>query len=337
MRLAPAQKLLLQGFASAGRLNSMLWGPGSPQRSRLTQPVGKTLTLNGWSMYYEEAGSGPVVLFVHGGFPSLVTHLQREQAKTWTWSWECDFARHYRFIWYDRRGCYRSSSPLHGYGFETQAADIADLLDSLHINSVHLIGSSAGGPIAILFAATHPSRVRSLTLAGTGLQLFPENDPIVQIIKDYRRAVSASGVQALLDSRPPKAMASFEALWEQPEYEQRGQLEECLRHEEDLRVRTAAVAPDIRGHFYQIELAAFQAYMEADLQPHAELIRCPSLVVHGNADRMVPVEWGRSLAQSLHGSQLKIVPKGSHSLVQRSEEIRAAILDFMHGAHQKAE
>lgn len=122
--------------------------------------------LNWTCLYYESAGRGAPVVFVHGGFPSLAT--RHEGFGTWQWAWECDFAARFHFVWYDRRGCWRSQSPSHDYQLENQAQDLARLLDHLHIDAAHVIGSSAGGPIAIAFAALWPERTRSLLLAGTG-------------------------------------------------------------------------------------------------------------------------------------------------------------------------
>ncbi len=55
--------------------------------------------------------------------------------------------------------------------------------DALNIPSAHVIGSSARGPISLTFAAIYPQRVRSLTLAGTGTDLFPVDAPVSNLIR----------------------------------------------------------------------------------------------------------------------------------------------------------
>jgi len=60
--------------------------------------------LNGFEVYYEEGGTGQPLVFVHGGFASLETSFVAPGP--YDWSWEHDFARHFRLVWYDRRGCY---------------------------------------------------------------------------------------------------------------------------------------------------------------------------------------------------------------------------------------
>ena len=111
------------------------------------------------------------MVYVHGGFASLATVLR--PLNPFDWGWEHDFAAQFHFVTYDRRGCYRSSSPDTGYDLLTHVHDLTGLLDHLCIAAAHIIGSSAGGPIAIMFAATQPERVRSLVLTGTALDLFP--------------------------------------------------------------------------------------------------------------------------------------------------------------------
>ena len=103
--------------------------------------------VNGFEMYYEDGGEGPALVFIHGGFPSLQSALNAPVP--YDWGWERDFAQHFHFVWYDRRGCYRSASPPEGYDLLNQARDLEGLLDYLHIPSTHLIGSSAGGPILV--------------------------------------------------------------------------------------------------------------------------------------------------------------------------------------------
>jgi pimeloyl-ACP methyl ester carboxylesterase len=132
-------------------------------------------TINDCQLYYEAAGGGPAAIYVHGGFARLDTVLRDPEEQAC--GWEHDFARACHFIAYDRRGCARSSSPVGGYDLVTQARDLAGLLDHLHIDAAHVIGSPAGGPIALTFAALYPARTRSLILTGTAIDLFPPGEP----------------------------------------------------------------------------------------------------------------------------------------------------------------
>jgi pimeloyl-ACP methyl ester carboxylesterase len=86
-------------------------------------------SLNNCELFYQTAGHGTPLVYIHGGFASLETLLRARQGIEW--DWEYDFAATFQFISYDRRGCYRSSSPDAGYDLVTEAHDLAALLDHL--------------------------------------------------------------------------------------------------------------------------------------------------------------------------------------------------------------
>ena len=301
-------------------------------RHTMTQPpeVGTT-NINGCDIFHEWGGSGETIVFVHGGFPNLTTLIRREEAAAWTWGWEHDFAERSRFVWYDRRGCYRSSTPSDGYDLHNQVEDLDQLMDDLDIDTCHLIGSSAGGPISLLFAATRPSRIRSLALCGTASDLFPDDDSATQQIKAYIEAIERAGNDALLSARPPGTEVFLDALWEPDEARERGETDE---YETRLGLETEqalALPPQERQHYYAIEAKAMQAYMNLDLHRNLAAVSCRTLVVHGENDRMVPLTWGESLAAELPNAQLHTVPNGPHGLVTRSPEVRSMLLQFCLG------
>jgi len=292
-------------------------------------PRAGSSSINGCHIYHEQGGAGDAVVFVHGGFPSLITALCRPEAQGWAWYWELDFAESYRFIWYDRRGCHRSSSPACGYELKNQVRDLEQLLDELSVSSCHIIDSSAGGPISILFAANHPSRVQSLVLCGTALDLFPPDDKATQAILVYMEAVDRDHPDAILNQRPKGTEASLDALWEPEEAEVRGDSDTYQSRLARLVEQAKALPLEERRRYYDIELQAIRAYMQVDLRPCASHIACPAMVVHGENDRTVPVAWGKELAKALSGSRLEVIAGGSHGLITRSRAVRQLILQFL--------
>jgi pimeloyl-ACP methyl ester carboxylesterase len=285
--------------------------------------------VNGTRLYYEAAGEGAPVVFAHGGFPSLAMRL--EDFSTWQWTWEWDFATHFHFVSYDRRGCWRSASPDDGYALENQAADLLGLLDHLHLDSVHLIGSSAGGPVSMVFAARWPLRVRSLTLAGTGLNLWSqEEDPITNLMREQLALLRRLGAEAAFEQRPAGVETSVEILWRPEEEAARGRLDAYLEQEKRLAQRAEQLPMQERVHYYAVELASISAYMEHDVRVDAARITAPTLVLHGSDDRAVPVGWGREIAETIPGATLYVVEGGGHSLVHRTREGREIVMDWLH-------
>ena len=121
---------------------------------------------DGVKLYYEEAGQGAPILFVHefmGEYRSWEAQLRY-------------FSRRYRCIAYNARGYPPSDVPasVEDYGFEHQRAGILAMLDGLGIDRAHIVGLSMGAFATFYFGMKWPERALSLTLAGIGSGSMPE-------------------------------------------------------------------------------------------------------------------------------------------------------------------
>ena len=286
-------------------------------------------TVNGFEMYYRVAGTGEPVVYVHGGFPSLESVLLDLRRDGTDWGWEHDFADHFRFVSYDRRGCYRSSCPEDGYGLIDMAEDLEGLLDELRIPSVHLVGSSAGGPIATAFAATRADRTRSLTLTGTASNLFPPDDGVTKVVVEQIGCLMELGPEAAFDRRPAGVEVSLGVLWEPPEQSERGTLAEYWERQRLLNRRAEGIPRALRVRHYAAELKTIKGYTDVDVSEYARQVRVPTLVLHGSNDREVPAEWGRELARTIPKARLEVFDGASHSLVIRDPTARQRVIDFI--------
>ena len=110
-------------------------------------------------LYYEEAGQGEPIIFVHGH--SLDHRMWDEQFSV--------FAKKYHVIRYDLRGYGLSSSQTEDYQF-THAEDLVTLMDSLHIQKAHIVGLSLGGFITADMLAYFPERMLSAFLASGNIR-----------------------------------------------------------------------------------------------------------------------------------------------------------------------
>lgn len=113
---------------------------------------------NGY-LYYEEAGEGVPLIFVHGH--SLDCRMWDRQFYV--------FARNYRTIRYDLRGYGKSSPQSEDYQF-THVEDLVALMDSLHIDKAHIVGLSLGGYIGTDMLGWFPERMLSAVLASGNLR-----------------------------------------------------------------------------------------------------------------------------------------------------------------------
>lgn len=141
---------------------------GSPVISRTVSEIVKGHSLvvkqgrievgNG-SLYYEEAGTGEPVIFVHGH--SLDHRMWNEQFPV--------FAKKYRAIRYDLRGYGISSPQTEDYQF-THVEDLRTLMDSLHIKKAHIVGLSLGGFVGADMLGCFPERMLSAFLASGNIR-----------------------------------------------------------------------------------------------------------------------------------------------------------------------
>ena len=278
-------------------------------------------------MFYDVRGEGEVIVFIHGGFPSLDMHLRADP--TGAWGWEMDFTTDFRCVMYDRRGCWLSSRPESGYDLENQARDLVELLDYLEVKSAHVIGSSAGGPIAILFATRFPERVKTLVLAGTASHLWPDDDPVTRLVKEQLEILYKQGAAVAWERRPEGVELSLDVLWEREEMAERGSL---VEYEARVNGLVAKSGLEDREAWYETQLRSIDAYIDKDLSVECERVRAPTLVVHGARDREVPVDWGRDLAAKVPGAEFRLYRDEPHSIVHGSRRVREDLMAFFRKA-----
>jgi pimeloyl-ACP methyl ester carboxylesterase len=143
--------------------------------------TGDYAEVNGVRLYYEMAGEGEWVVLLHAG----IAH---------SGMWDENFAalaERFHVVRYDRRGYGRSLMPVGDYA---HVDDLAGLLDHLGIASAHFIGCSDGGRVLLEFALTHPSRVRSLILSGSGLRGYEFSDVVMTYAEDNDNAFMAGDI-----------------------------------------------------------------------------------------------------------------------------------------------
>jgi 3-oxoadipate enol-lactonase len=215
-------------------------------------------------------------------------------------------------IVYDHRGVGASSRMEEPFTIAQLAEDAAGLLDALELDSAHVIGISMGGMIAQELALAHPEHVRTLTLGctycgGEGSSL--SSPEVLQRLAegmmsgDRERAIrTAWEVNVSADFADDPAYATFRANG----------------------LERAVAIP--------VVMAQMQAIAGHDTLARLPQLRMPTLVVHGAADQVIPVENGRLIASQIPGSDLEIFDGVGHLFFwerpERSAELvreRAAI------------
>lgn len=227
------------------------------------------------------------------------------------------FSREYQLIAFDNRGAGRSDKPDVPYTMEMMADDLAGLLDAIGINSAHIQGISMGGMIAQHFALRYPERVTSLTLGCT---------------------TCGGPHSAMIDAETTSFMQSLPKL--PPEEGTRELLRLCMSQEfidknpdliEQIVAKMLEHPAPPHGMMRQL-----QAIMGHDTYEHLPEIKAPTMVIAGDADRLIPVENSRILASKIPGAELVILKNMGHMFgFEAEDETNRIMLDFLR-RHRRA-
>lgn len=166
--MKPGRRTLMKwGLATAGlplmsqALSSVADGKPTPQGT--SERGGSLATLRpGLQIYYKDEWFGAPWLQSE---PAVFLHGNLETQSIW-FGWVPRMAQHFRVLLPDLPGFGRSTVPADfEWTLENYAKTTADFLDSLGVESAHIIGAKTGGAIAMQFAATYPKRTRTLVVA----------------------------------------------------------------------------------------------------------------------------------------------------------------------------
>ena len=227
----------------------------------------------------------------------------------------CDFAR---VISFDRRGS-GLSDPMNGPPtLEDQMDDVLAVMDAAGCERVALLGFLEGGPLAMLFAATHPDRVSALVLYATFARArwAPDYDWVPQ--DDEREARLEASFAHWGQGTIPRALAPSKA--DDPAFrEWAGRMERYSASPGTIRKIMAAVG-------------------ETDVRHVLPTIRVPTLIMHRRDDTFIKVEHSRYLADHIPGARY-VELEGSESMfaVGDSEAVLGEIEEFLTGARHVRE
>jgi class 3 adenylate cyclase len=228
------------------------------------------------SIAYQTIGEGPIDVVL---IPQWLSNIEQY--------WEHPAAAHFlrrigsfaRLIIFDKRGTGLSDAVAHTQTLEERIDDVLAVMDAVGSEQAVVLGTSEGGPMAAVFAATHPERCRSLILLGACARWlhapdYPAGRPREVAEMYAERWIAGWGSGASLSVLAPSLARDerFRRWW--------GRFE---RHS----VRPGMVRPII------------DAINDTDVRAVLGAIRVPTLVIHRRGDRLVDVGNGRYLADNI--------------------------------------
>lgn len=270
---------------------------------------------------HTDGGDGPAFLALHGGMGGYDQSLILAEALLGK-------SPDYRVIALSRPG-YLGTPRTSGDTAEEQADLFAALLDRLGVQRAIVAAVSAGGPSAIAFAARHPARCAGLILMSTASGRFDVPDYVLKRLGWFGWLIRVPGLLSLLAwlrGRQPEKVAA-RAIGDPAlvrttlDHLEAGPLLLSL-----LRSTFDRLAERMPG-----TMAETAGFASLPPLPFAE-VRAPTLVIHGDADQVVPFSHGERSAREIAGAELHVVAGGGHTcLFTHLDEVRERAKAFLAG------
>ncbi len=260
-------------------------------------------------LYYEDHGSGRPVVLIHGWPLS---------GRSWERQVPVLLDAGYRVITYDRRGFGESAKPVSGYDYDTLAADLHSLIQKLDLHDVVLVGFSMGGGEVARYFGTYGSERVSRAVFISAIPPFllkaPDNPAGVE-------GAVFEGIKAgIVADRPAFLTAFFSNFYNVDVFGGSRISDEALR----LSWNIGSMASP-KG-----TLDCVSAWL-TDFRNDLARISVPTLIVHGDADRICPLPvTGTRMHETIRGSSLVVVKGGCHGLNwTHADELNKALIGFL--------
>src|SRR5579863_6756729 len=260
-------------------------------------------------LYYEDHGSGQPVVLIHG-YPL--------SSASWEKQVPVLLDAGYRVIAYDRRGFGKSSQPTTGYNYDTFAEDLRHIVTHLKLRDFVLVGFSMGGGEVARYIGKYGS-------------------------KDVSKAVIIGGVPPYLlkteDNPEGVDGAVFEGIKKTVAADRYAFFTEFFKnfYNTDVHLGKRVSEQAIQASWNTAAIASAHASLACvptwyeDFRNDVAKIDVPTLVIHGDSDRIVPfAAAGQRTAKLVNGAELVVIKDGPHNVAwTHAEEVNQALVTFL--------
>ncbi len=263
------------------------------------------------SLAYSDYGKGQPVIFIHG-WPS-----SREM---WEYQLADTVNAGYRVIKYDRRGFGKSSKPWTGYDYDTLAADLHQLIEQLNLQKVILVGFSMGGGEVVRYIANYGEE------------------------KIERIALLSSIIPYLLKTKDnPEGVDKkvFDDMAEGIKNDRIGFLDDFGKMFFGVGFLSKPLSTPLLNYYHHLTTVATQqatlecakSFSTTDFRNDVSKITVPTLIVHGDSDKVVPFEASsKRTAEMIPDAELIIYQDGPHGIFYTHRELlNKDLLNFFAG------
>ena len=260
-------------------------------------------------LYYEDHGSGNPVVLIHG-YPLSGASWDKQVAVL--------LAAGHRVITYDRRGFGKSSHPTTGYNYDTFAEDLHKLVTQLKLRDFALVGFSMGGGEVARYLGKYGSKGVSKAVFISSVPPFLLKTP------DNPEGVDGTvfdGIQkAIVADRYAFFTEFFKNFYNTDLFLGKRISEQAVQASWNIAAGASATA----------SLACVPTWYE-DFRKDLSRIDVPTLVIHGDADRILPITAsGLRTAKLIKGARLLVVKDGPHCITwTHADEVNSELVNFL--------
>jgi non-heme chloroperoxidase len=260
-------------------------------------------------LYYEDHGTGEPVVLIHG-YPL--------SSASWEKQVPALLDAGHRVIAYDRRGFGKSSQPTTGYNYDTFTEDLHKLVTHLKLRDFTLVGFSMGGGEVARYIGKHGSKEvsKAVIIGGVPPYLLKTGDNPEGVdggvFEGIKKAVAADRYAFFTEF--------FKNFYNTDVHLGKRVSEQAVQ----ASWNTAAIASATAS------LACVDTWHE-DFREDVAKIDVPTLVIHGDSDRIVPFSAaGQRTAKLVSGAELVVIKDGPHNVAwTHTDEVNAALLQFL--------
>jgi 3-oxoadipate enol-lactonase len=260
------------------------------------------VTVNGATLHYDEAGSGPETIVFSHSYLLDGRHFSPQMEF---------FKARYRCLAFDHRGHGRSQATADGYDVENFFQDAAAFIEATGAAPCHFVGLSTGGFVGLRLALRRPELLKKLVLMDTSADPEPEEN--LGQYKLMMRVVRLLGWWPVIGRVMP--------IFFTPKF-----LKDPARRETVAFFKSVIQAQD-RTAMVKFGRAVFS---RASIYDEIDRIKTPTLVVVGEQDRATTPDKARRMAQRIPGARLVTIPEAGHiCTLEQADRVNAALDDFL--------
>lgn len=267
-------------------------------------------TRDNTKLYVKDWGTGRPVILIHGWPLS---------ADSWDDQAMALVDAGFRTIAYDRRGFGRSEQPWNGYNYDTLADDLSDVISASGATNAAIVGFSMGGGEVARYLSRHDGKNVSQAALISSIVPYMLKTP------DNPAGVPAE-MFATMTAAMKKDRAAFFAGFFKDFYGvglvKHPVSDELLENSRDVAMQASLKAT----------LACAEAFGTTDFRPELSAFNVPTLIIHGTADRTVPIDaTGRAAARAIPHARLIEYDGAPHGLfATEKDRLTADLLAFLH-------